>query len=169
MATELEEGNQALHLRGGKWHRIAWDRWMKFRGFDGFEPLEHVGQGEHFFVVCIVEDGRLYNVMPHRYLIDRDGRIAHDRYFGVLSDDEISQFEALNRRHYEYPQTEPLSSAENSAFSNLRERLWRSWLPPIDAARELTRAATALPDEDDAAWHFLEAGGLTRGTSRKPS
>jgi alanine dehydrogenase len=28
---------------------------------------------------------------PHRYLIDRDGRIADDRFFGVLSDGEIER------------------------------------------------------------------------------
>jgi hypothetical protein len=58
-----------------------------------------VTAGEHHFVVCIVEDGRLYHIMPHRYLIHRDGRIADDRYFGVLSDAEIERYESLNKRH----------------------------------------------------------------------
>lgn len=65
--------------------------------------------GEHHFVVCIVEDGRLYNIIPHRCLVDQDGRIADDRHFRVLSDVEIERYRALNERHYEYPEAHPLT------------------------------------------------------------
>jgi hypothetical protein len=163
----FDDGQQVLHWRGGAWHRIAWDDWSNFRDVLGnsFAPLPNVRAGEHYFVVCAVEDGRLHNIHPHRYLIDRDGRIADDRYFGVLSDAEIERYEALNKRHYGYPQTEPLTTDERREFDAIRDRLWRSWLPPIEAVRELTRAAVAVPDEDDAAWHVLEACGILRGVS----
>jgi hypothetical protein len=118
-------------------------------------------------VVCIVEDGRLYNIIPHRYLIDRDGRVADDRYFGVLSDGEIERYEALNKRHYEFPEAHPLNEDERREFDAIRDRLWRSWLPPVEAVRELTRTAVALPDENDAAWNVLEACGISRGGSSK--
>jgi hypothetical protein len=163
----LDEGQQVLHLRNGVWRRIPWDSWLRFLDEGpGWAPLLHVVAGEHYFVVCVVEDDRLFNIIPHRYLIDKDGRISDDRYFGVLSDDEIEQFEALNRRHYEYPQTNPLTQAEQRTFDAIRDRLWRSWLPPAEAVRELTVAATGLPDETDAAWRVLEASGFTRGTGR---
>jgi len=165
--VSLDEGEQVLHWHSGAWHRIAWDDWSSFRDVmhDSFAPLPYVTAGEHHFVVCIVEDGRLYNILPHRYLIDRDGRIADDRYFGVLSDGEIERYEALNKRHYKYPQTHPLNDDEQREFEAIRERLWRSWLPPVEAVRELTRAAVALPDENDAAWKVLEACGMSRGAS----
>jgi hypothetical protein len=70
-----------------------------------FAPLPYVTLGEHHFVVRAVEDGRLYNIIPHRYLIDRDGRIADDRFFDALSDAEIECYRALNKRHYEYPES----------------------------------------------------------------
>jgi len=163
----LDDGQQVLHLRDGAWHHIPWDGWLKFRDEgQSWAPIPHVTVGEHYFVVCVVEDGRLFNIIPHRYLIDNDGRIADDRYFGVLSDEEMKQFEALNRRHYECPQTSPLTEAEQRTFEAIRDRLWRSWLPPTEAVRELTIAATALPDEQDATWLVLEACGITRGTSR---
>jgi hypothetical protein len=165
----LDEGQQVLHWRQDEWHRIPWAQWMSFRADFAdtpFVPLPDVTAGEHYFVVCAVEDGRLFNIIPHRCLIDGDGRIADDGYFGVLSDEEIKHYKALNKRHYEYPQTSPLNKAEEETFEALRSRLWRSWLPPVEAVRKLTRAATALPDETDAAWHVLEACGLTRGTSR---
>jgi hypothetical protein len=57
--------------------------------------------------------------------------------------------------------------AEVDRFLRGRDRLWRSWLPPIEAVRDLTRAAVALPDENDAAWKVLEACGISRGGSSK--
>jgi hypothetical protein len=162
----LDEGQQVLHWLGGAWHRIALQEWMSFRETGAaFTPLPYVTGGEHHFVVCIVEDGRLHNILPHRYLIDRDGRIADDRYFGVLSNAEIDRYRALNKRHYQYPQTHPLNDEERLDFDAIRDRLWRSWLPPTEAVRDLTRAAVALPDEDDAAWDVLEACGISRGVS----
>jgi hypothetical protein len=97
----LDEGQQVLHLWNGVWRGIPWDSWLRFR--EEGQPLPDVLGGEHYFVVCMVEDGRLFNIIPHRYRIDNGGRISDARYFGVLSDEEIEQFEALNRRHYEYP------------------------------------------------------------------
>jgi hypothetical protein len=166
--VSLDEGQQVLHWRDSAWHRIAWQDWINFRELHGaFAPLPFMTAGEHRFVVCIVEDGRLYNILPHRYLIDRDGRIAGDRYFGVLSDGEIERYETLNKRHYEYPEAHPLNDEERREIDAIRGRLWRSWLPPVEAVRELTRAAVALPDENDAAWDVLEASGLLRGGSSK--
>lgn len=164
--VSLDEGQQVLHWRGGAWHPIAWQAWMNFRALDVmFAPLPYVAAGEHCFVVCVVEDGRLYNILPHRYLIDRDGRIADDRFFGVLSDAEIERYQGLNKRHYEYPEANPLTKQEQTEFDAIRDRFWRSWLPPAEAVRELTRAAVALPDENDAAWRVLEACGISRGVS----
>jgi hypothetical protein len=163
-----DEGQQVLHWDDGAWRPIAWQDWMNFRGLrDAFAPLPKVTAGEHRFVVCIIENGRLHNILPHRYLIDQDGLIVDDRYFGVLSDSEIERYETLDKRHYEYPPAHLLSDDEQREFDAIRDRLWRSWLPPVEAIRELTRAAVALPDENDAAWHVLEACGISRGVSAK--
>ena len=164
--VSLDEGQQVLHWRGGEWHRIVWQDWMSFRGLTApFVPLPYVTAGEHHFAICIVEDGRLHNIIPHRYLIDRDGRIANDNFFGVLLDEEAKRYRAFNRRHYEHPQYHPLNDEEQLEFEVFRDRLWRSWLPPVEAVRQLTRAAVALADENDAAWHVLEASGMSRGGS----
>jgi len=85
----------------------------------------------------------------------------------VLSDGEIERYRALNKRYYEYPEAHPLDDEERLEFDAMRDRLWRSWLPPVEAVRELTRAAVALPDETDAAWNVLEACGISRGGSSK--
>jgi hypothetical protein len=125
--TALNDGQQVLHWRDGDWHLIAWDAWVNFLDRDvAFVPLPYVTAGNQYFVVCVVEDGRLYNILPHRYLIDGDGRIADDRYFGVLSDSEIERYQALNKRHYEYPQAHRLNGDEQREFDAIRDRLWRS-------------------------------------------
>ena len=168
----LNQETKVFHLRDGSWHPIAWESWARFRGAvckdvkRNWAPLPHVGAGEHYFVVCVVSDGRLHNIIPHRYLIDRDGKITDDGYFGVLTADEIVRYAALNKRHYAWPQTQPLTEQEQRDFDGIREGLWRSWLPPAAAVRDLTRAAVALPDEADAAWNVLEASGLSPSARR---
>lgn len=159
----LNDEYQVLHLRDGIWHHVALDSWSKFldKG-ELWAPLPHVISGQHYFVVCVVHDGRLFNIHPHRYLIDNYGRIIDDNYFGVLSNEEIKEYEGLNRRHFKYPQTNPLNEMEQQAFDTFRDRLWRSCLPPAEAVRQLTDIVTALPDETDAAWNVLEACGFKR-------
>jgi hypothetical protein len=102
---------RVFHLRDGAWHRVDWASWSRFRDVlkQGFAPLPHVGAGEHHFVVCVVRDGRLRNILPHRYLIDDEGRRIDDHYFGVLSESQIARFEALNERYYE--EVDPLTEA----------------------------------------------------------
>jgi hypothetical protein len=154
---------QVFHWRGF-WQYVPWEMWSRFRGLhgDGWTPLPGVGAGEHYFVVCATGNGRLFNIHPHRYLIDRDGKIVDDGYFGVLTAGEIERYEALDKRHYEYPQAHPLNAQEQQDFEQLRWRVWRSRVAPAAAMRELTRVAVALPDEGDAAWNVLEACGLSR-------
>jgi hypothetical protein len=161
-------GQQIFHWRDGSWHLIeSWDAWLRFTGWQKpWNPLPNVGSGEHYFVVCVHEAGRFFNILPHRYLVDDVGRIVHEHYFSVLSPDEIERFKALNERYYESPQTHPLSETENKDFEAIRDRLWRSWLAPAAAMRELLRVIPALPQEGDAAWRVLAASGVVLSSGR---
>jgi hypothetical protein len=78
----------------------------------------------------------------------------------VLSASEVEHFEALNKRHYEYPQKHPINDKEKDEFDALRDRLWRSWLPPDGAIRQLMTVFPAMPHEGDAAWNVLPACGV---------
>jgi hypothetical protein len=150
------------------WDQKLWQDWMCFMGLgargEKFRPLAGIGAGEHYFVVCIVDEDRtLYNIHPHRYLIDQDGRIVHDRYFGVLSEAEIVRYRALDKRAYQYPQTHPLNDQEKTEFDTIRGRLWHSWLPPKDAAMVLIRQLPGFPKEwpDRPQIAFLAAFGVS--------
>jgi hypothetical protein len=163
MTLSFEEGMHVLHWCEGSWHHIDWKSWGAFRGLPGpWSPLPGAIAGEHYFVVCVIEAGRLFQIHPHRYLIDHKGRITDDGYFGVLSNIERDRYEALNKRYYEYPQSRRLTDKERKAFDSIRDRLWKSWLPPAAAIRELMRVLPALPEKEDAAWHVLEASGVSR-------
>lgn len=160
----MDDTTMVLHWFEHSWRRIDMESWMSFRGLaEPWQPLPNVRAGKHYFLYCIIEGDRLCQILPHRYLVDGDGRIADDGYFGVLSLDEINRYKALNKRHYEYPQTHPLNGPEQVEFDGIRERLWQSWLPPSYAMCELMRVVSAMPHADDPAWQALEAAGLSRG------
>jgi len=164
MSEYRDYAMSVLRWCDGAWHVIDWDDWANFRAtLVPFAPLSGVTAGEHHFVVCVVEENRLRNIIPHRYLIDRDGRIADDRYFGTLSDDEIVRYEVLEKRLNEPPyDVDSLSGDEWRELDMLRDRLWRSWLPSAEAIRALPGMTRAMPHENDAAWKVLETA-LHRG------
>jgi hypothetical protein len=156
------------HLRDGSWHRVDYGDWCRFRGLakEGWAPLPDIHPGDQRFVFCVIEDGRLYNLIPHRYLIDDAGRIVLGHYFGVLSTDEIERYEGLDKRYYGWPQKHPLTDCEQQELEAIRNRLWRSSLPPPSAMRDLMRVLPVLPEEGSAAWLVLEASGFLQSPGR---
>jgi hypothetical protein len=58
-------GQDVLHWRDGSWRLIEkWDDWVRFTGWQKpWAALPYVGPGEHYFVVCVQEDGRLFNIL----------------------------------------------------------------------------------------------------------
>src|ERR1700694_2076764 len=62
------------------WAQLPWRDWVRFRGFGegGNSLLAGAEAGEHYFLVCVLEDGGdLANVIPHRYVLSTDGRLVH--------------------------------------------------------------------------------------------
>jgi len=50
--------------------------------FVPFRPLSGVGGGVHYFVVCIVDDRQTVNIIPHKYLVEPNGKIGRDNFYG---------------------------------------------------------------------------------------
>lgn len=147
-----------------EWAPILWDAWMHFRALRGeFRPLNGVGSGDHCFVVCIVDnEGTLYNILPHRYRIDADGRIT-DHYFDDLNEEERS-FVSKWQVDRSAPQ-----GADADRFDALRRRIWRCNLPPADAAAALIRNLPGFPatDMNRPVLSFLREFGIA--PSSRPS
>lgn len=164
---DLEDDMVVLHWNehSAVWEPVRWDDWMAFRGYgDNFRPLLGVREGDHYFVVCVVDEERtLYNILPHRYRIDRDGQITNHEFDDLTADDRA--FVSKWNVSHDVP-----TGADGERFDSLRGRMWRSWLPPKDAASILIQNLPGFPatDDDRPVLSFLREFGMQRpgSTSR---
>lgn len=143
--------------------RIPWDEWMKFRGdFGDRVPLQGVRNGDFSFVVCIVDEHQaLFNIIPHRYRLDADGKIT-PHSFDDLTAEERRQVEHLVLLRAP-------SEKEQARLNELRERQWRGNLPTDAAALALVRDLPGFPVSDTSrpVWSFLKTFGITSADNRQ--
>jgi hypothetical protein len=65
-----------------------------------FEPLRGVRGGIHYFIVAICdEDGTPLNLIDHKYLIEKDGRVARDNFAGLTKDERADYDRILMKQH----------------------------------------------------------------------
>lgn len=156
---EIDDDMVVLHWNEQTkvWEPVRWDDWMSFRGLgDAFRPLLNVRAGFHTFVVCVVDEDRsLYNILPHRYRIDGDGRIT-DHNFSDLTDEDLAFVAKWDLSRV------VATGADAERYDNLRLRLWRSWLPEPEAARALIDNLPGFPktDEERPVMSFLREFGM---------
>jgi hypothetical protein len=159
-SSDLDDDMVVLHWNEAArtWNKILWSDWMKFRAFrDEFRPLSDIRAGDHCFVVCVTDEHQnLFNILPHRYRLDRDGRIT-DHHF-----DDLSTSERAFISKWQLSQEAP-TGADADRRDALRERMWRSWLPTQEAATILIRHLPGFPTSsfDRPAIEFLSAFGIT--------
>jgi hypothetical protein len=143
------------------WDRISWDDWSHFRalrGRDEFRPLQNVRRGDHFFVCIAADERTVFNIIPHRYRVDGDGRIV-DHDFDDLSPEEGEIIRKWQHSHFS-PEGE-----EAIEYNALRERCYRSWLPPREAAMALIRDLPGFPVDGEIP--FITAF-VTLGSEKPP-
>jgi hypothetical protein len=136
------------------WEPIAWGDWLDFKSSlkpSASMPLPGIAGGIHHFVVCIYDqrDGTPIKLLPHKYLIDPDGRIGDDNFVG---------FTLADRRDYERLMLAREQSPEDK--ERLRElrckKIWPAHLPPKKSLPALRRTLGKAPKPDSMAQHFLE-------------
>jgi hypothetical protein len=153
-----------LHWDEGRaaWARLSWRDWVRFRGFgkDGLGLLAGAQAGEHYFLVCVLgDDGELANVIPHRYVLSTDGRLAHG--FDGLAEAE--------REEYYRIQVLALPTEEDAdRYAELGKRGFAVNLPPVHTRQPLLTAMPGLvgAQHNAACWHFLSAIGVCRSSTR---
>ena len=67
-----------------RWEAITWDAWSAFRG--SLTPsigLPGVLGGIHHFAVVVLDGTEPVNIIPHKYLIEPDGRIGRTNFGGL--------------------------------------------------------------------------------------
>jgi len=153
-----------------RWMPISWDRWERFHnnGYfhpDGFAPLPDVTPGKHFIAVSCLVGTHLIWVHAGTSVIGPDGRNGDLPLDRVLSADEVKRLREYQDRSNDYDTVRnqlrrPLNHEEQQEFDELRDRVWRSELPPKAVMQELPRALGALTF-DDAARQTLAAAGIS--------
>jgi hypothetical protein len=143
------------------WTTLSWRDWVRFRGFGegGMSLLAGAEAGEHYFLVCILgRSGELANVIPHRYVLSAEGRLAHG--FDGLADAE--------RKEYYGIQELLLPTVEDSERCNeLEARGFSANLPPLHTVQPLLKVIPGLAGaQTSAAWNFLAAIGVCRSSAR---
>jgi hypothetical protein len=144
------------------WAQLSWCDWVRFRGFGegGASVLAGAEAGEHYFLVCVLDDGgELANVIPHRYVLSTDGRLVHG--FDGLG--------AAEREEYYRIQVLALPTIEDSErYNELGARGFSVNLPPLHTVQPLLRAMPGLAGAQHSAacWDFLSAIGVCRSSMR---
>jgi hypothetical protein len=151
----------------GRWQRVPWDQWSKFR-LPEIEDVDHVPlmgvrNGDFYFVVCIVEGETLFNIIPHRYRVDADGKITPHNFHDLTSE-ELADVDRI------WLMRSP-SEEDESRYEELGRRAYKFLLPPEIAARALLRDLPGFPISayecpEAGVWHFLNVYGLASPDNR---
>jgi hypothetical protein len=144
------------------WTKLPWRDWVRFRGFGGGElsMLAGAEAGDHYFLVCVLGDrGELANVIPHRYVLSTDGRLAHG--FDGLGQEEREEY-------YRIGVLPSPSPEECERYNEFDAREFTVNLPPPHTLRPLLRAMPGFPGAQPSAacWRFLSAIGICRSSTR---
>jgi hypothetical protein len=144
-----------------EWAELPWRDWLRFRGLAARETLlAGANAGDHYFLICMLENaGGLADVIPHRYSLTTDGRLAHG--FDGLAEAEREEYHRL--KALRWPTLE-----DTATYNELGARAFAVNLPPMHTVQALLRALPGLAGAQHSAacWQFLSAIGICRPGTR---
>jgi hypothetical protein len=148
--ANFEEGQQALHWLSAedRWELISWDAWSAFRAITPFASLPDVVGGIHYFIVCIHDDGVPINLIPHKYIIEPDGRIGSDNFAGLTRTERDDYSRILLVREY--------GPGDEERLNEIRGKMGTVNYPPPGSFYPLVRALPRIPQQGSLAARFLE-------------
>jgi hypothetical protein len=127
-----------------RWEVIPWNDWIAFCELGAtFRTIPSVGGGIHYFIVLIHDDDLPINLIPHKYLIDLDGRIGRDN-FGDLTRQEREDYDRLMIAR-------ELGPRDEERLDEIRKKLGNVQLPPEESLDALKRTLGREPKGDSAA------------------
>ena len=159
-----ESGLQVLHWLSDedRWEPIAWDDWLAFLG--DWTPsvgpsgismsvlLPSIGLtgilgGIHYFVVCIHDRGAVVNIIPHKYLVESDGRVGADNFVAFSHDDREDYWRVMC--------PEGASPVDAARLAELRNKMIGAYDPPQSSLTALRRALPKPPKPGTLADRFF--------------
>jgi transposase len=111
------------------------------------QPLEGVSGGIRHILVCVTDDGETLNLIPHKYLIDQDGRMGSANFSGLTREERAEHWELMTAAEEKQGAPERLNY--------IRSKMGASLELPSDGYNALVRALDKLPSEGTAAARFL--------------
>jgi hypothetical protein len=140
-----------------RWIEDAWDAFISFRAFmTPFAPLPNVAGGIHHFVVCVCDESQVFNIIPHKYLVEPGGKIGADNFYGWTREerDDYSRLMVASKEE----------AGDRERLNEIRDKAGNAMYPPREALYPLVRALPFVPIKGSAAYDFLDA--LAAGTPR---
>ncbi|WP_148287939.1 hypothetical protein [Rhodopseudomonas sp. B29] len=132
------------------WVSVEWNAFLAFREFmTPFAPLPGVSAGIHYFVVCIFDEERTLNIIPHKYLVEPTGRIGPDNFHG-WNREERDDYSRLMIARVEAP-------GDRERLEAIRKKAGNAIYPPKVSLYPLVRALPFPPANGSAAMSFLDA------------
>lgn len=144
-------GMHALHWRkeDNRWEEIEWDDFLAFREcFAPFKPLPGIAGGVHHFVVCVCGEGRTYNIIPHKYLVEPTGRIGRNNFYG-WNREEREDFDRLMIAREHRP-------GEYERLREIQKKGGKAMYLPKESLYSLVLALPFPPSKQCAAIDFLD-------------
>jgi hypothetical protein len=157
-----EENNDSTHAlcivpEGNRWVEISWEDILAFREFMvPFKALPGVAGGVHHFVVCICGDGQTYNIIPHKYLIEPNGKIGRANFYGWNREEREDFNRLMLAREFKPGEEARLREIQNKGGDMMH--------PPHESVYPLVRALPFPPAKDSPAMRLLDA--IVAGGSR---
>jgi len=133
-----------------RWETISWDAWGAFRGI--LAPavgLSGISGGVHYFIVCVHDDGVPVNLIPHKYMIDPDGRIGADNFAGLTKAERDDYNRIMLAREY--------APGEEDRLNAIRQKMGHVYYPPRGSHSALLRALPKRPRLDSAARRVIRS------------
>jgi hypothetical protein len=145
-----------------RWEPIEWEEWVAFTGrvSASVRPsgevavsiapsvgLYGLSGGIHYFVVCIHDTEATYNIIPHKCVIEPDGRMSDDNFPGFTRADREDYHRLLHSRE--------LSSDDEVRLVELRSKLSVASRLPPDSLAALRRAIPRPPEVGSRAEKML--------------
>jgi hypothetical protein len=149
--NSFEPEIQVLHWspENEGWEQISWSAWSAFRNlFEPFVPLPGVSSGVHWFVICIHDDGLPINLIPHKYLIERNGKIGPDNFYGWNREDRADYERLMVAR--------ALTAADQKRLREIQFRAGDAMYPPLESVSALKQVLPKPPEHGSLAEEFLK-------------
>jgi hypothetical protein len=157
----MELSNRTLHWLNDEdcWVEIDWDDFLAFRELrTPFRALPGVAGGVHYFVVCVCGDGQTYNIIPHKDLVEPNGKIGDDNFYGWNREERENFNRLMVAREFK--------PGEQARLRQIQEKGGNAMYPPRESLYPLVRALPYPPAKESAAMCFLDAVASEKSRSQ---